>query len=97
MFNQDEAVLLLRQPYSNLVGDRNDHVINLCAMKYAVDEFTITKDTNDNLRKKRAAFMEETKTRKAVHITMITTYGVKRNEYWGNIQGEVTLSNLFES
>ena len=80
----------------DLVIDRNDRVINLCEIKYAIDEFTITKDVNDNLRKKRAAFMEETKTRKAVHTTMITTYGVKRNEYWGNIQSEVILNNLFE-
>lgn len=79
----------------DLVIDRNDRVINLCEMKYAADEFVITKSINDNLRKKRAAFMEETRTRKTVHITMITTCGVKHNEYWGHIQSEVTLNDLF--
>jgi AAA+ ATPase superfamily predicted ATPase len=79
----------------DLVIERNDRIINLCEMKYATDEFVITKSINDNLRKKRAAFMEETRTRKTVHITMITTYGVKHNEYWGHIQSEVTLDNLF--
>jgi hypothetical protein len=39
--------------------------------------------------------MEETKTRKTVHITFITTYGVKYNEYKGNIQSEVTMDDLF--
>jgi hypothetical protein len=27
---------------------------------------------------------------------MITTYGVKHNEYWNNIQSEVTMNDLFE-
>jgi hypothetical protein len=79
----------------DLVIDRNDRIINLCEVKYAADEFTITKDINNNLRKKRSVFMEETKTRKTVHVTFITTYGVKYNEYQGNIQSEVTMDDLF--
>jgi hypothetical protein len=79
----------------DLVIERNDHIINLCEIKYAAGEFVITKSMNDNLRKKRAAFRDETRTRKTVHITMITTYGVKHNEYWGHIQSEVTLDDLF--
>ena len=39
--------------------------------------------------------IDETKTRKAVHITMLTTYGLKRNMYTDIIQNEVTLQNLF--
>jgi hypothetical protein len=79
----------------DLLIDRNDGIINLCEMKYAGGEFTIDKKIDENLRHKRSAFREETKTRKAIHITMITTYGVKRNEYWGNIQSEVTMNDLF--
>jgi len=75
--------------------DRNDHIINLCEMKYSTKEFLITKSYNENLRHKRNAFIDETNTKKTVHITMITTYGVKRNEYWNNIQSEVLLDHLF--
>jgi hypothetical protein len=77
--------------------DRNDNVINLCEMKYATKEFVITKSYDENLRNKRGAFIEETNTKKSVHITMITTYGVKRNEYWNNIQSELVLDDLFYS
>ncbi|MCL2598182.1 MAG: ATP-binding protein, partial [Paludibacter sp.] len=80
----------------DLVIDRRDRVINLCEMKYADNEFTITKEYDKVLRNKRSVFKEETHTRKTVHTTMITTYGVKHNEYWGNIQSEVTLDDLFE-
>jgi len=79
----------------DLVIERNDRVINLCEMKYANDEFTIDKKQDENLRQKRATFREETKTRKTLHLTMITTYGIKRNQYWGNIQSEVTINDLF--
>ena len=75
--------------------DRNDNIINLCEMKYSAKEFVITKTYDENLRNKRCAFIEETKTRKTVHITMITTYGVKHNEYWNGIQSEVLLDDLF--
>jgi hypothetical protein len=80
----------------DLLIDRNDGVINLCEMKYAANEFVIDKQQDEILRNKKYTFISETKTRKAVHITMVTTYGVKRNEYWGNIQSEVTMNDLFE-
>jgi AAA+ ATPase superfamily predicted ATPase len=79
----------------DLLIDRNDGIINLCEMKYADNEFVIDKKQDEKLRNKRSAFAGETKTRKAVHITMITTYGVKRNEYWSNIQSEITMNDLF--
>ena len=80
----------------DLVIDRRDRIINLCEMKYSDNEFVISKDYNKILRNKRSAFKEETRTRKTVHITMITTYGIKYNEYWSNIQSEVTLEDLFK-
>jgi len=79
----------------DLVIDRNDQVINLCEMKCSSDEYEITKEYNDTLRRRYALFTDGTKTRKTVHTTMITTFGVKRNMYWGNIQSEVKLDDLF--
>ena len=79
----------------DLVIERNDRVINLCEIKYANEEFTIDKNLDDNLRHKRGAFKYETKTRKAVHQTIITTYGIKHNMYWNNIQSEVVANDLF--
>jgi hypothetical protein len=64
-------------------------------MKYANAEFVMDNKLEQNLRNKRETFVRETKTRDAVHITMITTYGVKRNEYSGIIQSEVKMNDLF--
>ena len=79
----------------DLVIERNDQVINLCEMKFANGEFTIDKKMDENIRHKRTLFREETKTRHAIHVTLITTYGVKRNQYWGSIQSEITFNDLF--
>ena len=81
----------------DLLIDRNDNIINLCEMKYTNKEFVITKSYDENLRNKRGVFIEESATKKSVHITIITTYGVKHNEYWNNIQSEVLLDDLFYS
>ena len=78
----------------DLVIDRNDNVINLCEMKYSKDEYFITKEYNDTLRTKYATFTDVSKTRKSVHTTIITTFGVKHNMYWGNIQSEIKLDDL---
>jgi len=79
----------------DLLIDRSDNVINLCEIKYANTEFVIDKKYEENLRNKREAFITEEKTRKTVHLTMITTYGVKRNEYSGIVQSGVKMDDLF--
>ena len=79
----------------DLLIDRNDGIINLCEMKFASDEFVIDKAEDDFLRRRKTVFQMVTKTRKAVHTTMITTYGLARNAYRNNIQSEIVLNDLF--
>lgn len=79
----------------DLVIDRRDKAINLCEAKFYSGEFTIDKAYSLTLRNKAAAFKAATKTRKSLVPTMITTFGIKRNMYSGNIQQEVTLDDLF--
>ena len=79
----------------DLLIERKDQIINLCEMKYSTEEFLIDKNYDLQLRNKVGAFRQETKTRKAVHLTLITTYGIKQNEYAGMIQSEVKMDDLF--
>jgi len=64
-------------------------------MKYGLSEFVIDAEYERKLRNKKVAFIDSTNTRKAVHLTMVTTYGVRRNTHSGIIQSEVTLDDLF--
>ncbi len=80
----------------DLLIDRKDGVINLCEMKFSDKEFVITKDYDKDLRERMATFRHHSKTRKALHQTLVTTFGVAHNAYWNNIQNEVTMDDLFE-
>ena len=81
----------------DLLTERKDKVINLCEIKYSTEEFSIDKNYSQTLRNKVSAFREETKTRKAIHVTLVTTYGIKQNEYAGMVQNDVVMDDLFGS
>ena len=79
----------------DLLFDRKDGIINLCEIKYYKAEYAIQQKEEVALRNKIAVFEEETGTRKAVHLTMVTTYGITANAHSGVVQTEVVLDNLF--
>jgi len=80
----------------DLIINRKDGIINLCEIKFSGKEFEIDKNYEANLRNKLFTFKEETKTRKAVHLLMLTTYGLTKNKYSGIVQKEIVLDNLFK-
>ena len=81
----------------DLLLDRADHSINVCEMKYANGEFTIDKKYADELDNKARIFQAQTKTKKTIFPTMITTYGTKQNIYYtGRIVAEVKMEDLFK-
>jgi AAA+ ATPase superfamily predicted ATPase len=80
----------------DMLIDRADNVINLCEMKFSHDTYEIDKGYEQQLRHKLVRFTEATKTRKAIHLTMVTTYGVTHNAYWNRVQEEVTADDLFK-
>lgn len=80
----------------DLLLDRQDHCINLCEIKFSSDEFVIDKRYAGELDNKVKVFRSQTKTRKTISPTMITPYGVLKNEYYaGHIQAEVLMEDLF--
>lgn len=79
----------------DMLIDRADGVINLCEMKYAHDEYVIDADYSQRLRERASSFRVATKTKKTIWHTFVTTYGVKRNQYAGIVNSEVTTDDLF--
>lgn len=81
----------------DLLVDRNDHVINICEMKFYNAALTISKSYAMELRNKTAIFKETTGTRKQIFLTIISTFGVKPNKYsLGLVDLEVVIEDLFE-
>lgn len=81
----------------DMVLDRRDNIINICEMKFSKGEYTITKDYAMALNNKVERFIESTKNKKTILLTMITTNGVVHNEYWNQIQCDITTDELFNA
>ena len=79
----------------DMLIDRSDQVVNLCEMKYATSSYSLTKEEEMKLRNRLEVFRTTTQTTKAIHLTMITTYGLTPNIHSGIIQNEVTMDDLF--
>ena len=59
--------------------------------------YTVGKNEFENLKNKVEKFKHETGTKDAVVITMMTTYGVQKNEYFHQIvENNFTMEILFE-
>ena len=80
----------------DMVIDRSDQVANLCEMKFSTKEYAIEKSDDDNLRHKVGRFNESQKTHKAIHLTLITPFGVKQNMYQHSVQNVITADDLFK-
>lgn len=80
----------------DLLIDRSDKAINLCEIKYSDGPYTIDKKYMENLRNKAALFRQQTKTRKGIALTMITSSGLVKNSYSMNsIHSQITADDLF--
>jgi len=80
----------------DLLIDRRDGIINICEMKYWAGPYLMTADDDASLTNKKAEFKVATKTRKAVHLTMVTSFGIRQNAYSNKVQSFVVLDDLFE-
>lgn len=81
----------------DLLIDRQDNCINLFEIKFYKSEWAIDKNDAASLESKRQVFMEKTDTKKTVFISLLTTYGVKRNEYYlQTVQNQWTMDVLFD-
>ncbi|MEE3447214.1 MAG: ATP-binding protein [Bacteroidales bacterium] len=80
----------------DMVIDRDDRVVNICEMKFSSGEFSIDRDYDMKLRRKVQIFTEKLKVRKNPHLTVITTFGLQKNEYSGHIQKCITADDLFK-
>ena len=80
----------------DLLIDRQDKVINVCEAKFYDKPFLISKSYVAELQNKLQVFQNKTGTRKTLFLTLITPYGIEKNQHSiGFVQQEVTAENLF--
>lgn len=79
----------------DLIISRADRIVNLCEMKYCQEEFSIDKAYDKTLRNRMSQVRDKLKKTQTLHLTFVTTFGVKQNMYSGIVQSEVTLDDMF--
>ncbi|MDR0830130.1 MAG: AAA family ATPase [Prevotellaceae bacterium] len=79
----------------DLVINRKDGITNIVEIKFSTEKYAITKSYEENLRNKISVFKEETQTNNAIHLVMLTTYGIAQNKHSEIAQKSLTLDTLF--
>lgn len=79
----------------DLLIDRSDGVINLCEMKFTKVLYKIDAADDAAMRNKQVRFIEETRTGKAIHLTLVSAQGLVRNAFSDEIQAQIAGDDLF--
>lgn len=80
----------------DLIIDRADHCINLCEIKFHKTEWVLNKKDAENLEKRKEVFQAQTKTKKTLFNTLITSYGAQKNsQYIRVVDQQLTMNDLF--
>ena len=71
--------------------------IEIIECKYSDNEFTISKEYCEDLKRKIRVFNKQTNHRYNLRLTLVTTYGVKKNEYFNELSPSIVImTDLFE-
>ncbi len=80
----------------DLIIERKDNIINLCEIKFYSDEFKITKDYFLRINRRSNLIREKISKKYSIMNTLISTFGVYKNEYYFSFTNSLTLEDLFK-
>ena len=79
----------------DLLIQRNDNVINMCEIKFTSDDFTVDKNYYRVLLSRPNQIRKHVSPKISILSTLITTFGLKQNEYSSAFTNVVTMDDLF--
>lgn len=79
----------------DLLIQRADNVVNMCEMKFTSEDYSVDKRYYRILLSRAERVREMVSKKASVHSTLITTFGLKLNEYSGAFSSVVTMDDLF--
>jgi uncharacterized protein len=81
----------------DMLINRADNAINLCEIKFYEDVIQYNEKLAQSLRTKRSRFRELSKTKSSIFNTLITTFGINKNEFNDSeIDNVIDMKCLFE-
>lgn len=79
----------------DLIIERKDNIVNMCEMKFYSDEFVVDKNYDRILRNRIELLRKYIPKKCGIHSIIVTTFGVKDNEYKWDFQNSLTIDDLF--
>ena len=79
----------------DLLIERKDKTIHLIEMKFYDKEFSVDKSYHLNLMNKIDRVKSLSKNRSTIYLNLVTTFGLSKNEYFGDFVECITLDDLF--
>ena len=83
-------------PKIDLIINRDDRYICMCEMKFTRGEFEVKKSYNITLLERMDQVQEIIGNKKTIMSILVTTYGIKRNEYASRFDKVITMEDLFQ-
>ena len=74
---------------------RNDNVINMCEIKYYSDDFVVDNQYYRKLMSRQELLAARVSRKYSIYNTLITTFGLKKNEYSGIFTRVLLMKDLF--
>ena len=79
----------------DLIIERKDNTVNMCEIKFYSDDFVVDKDYYRTIQRRIDMLSRQLSPKMSVFSTLITTYGLKKNEYSSVFINVVTFDDLF--
>ena len=79
----------------DMLIDRADNVVNLCEIKYYSDVVCPDKDMYLTMTNRKNVVEHMVSRKKTVRNTLITTFGIRKNEYSSVFTNVITIDDLF--
>ncbi len=80
----------------DLIISRNDNVVNVCEIKFYSKPYTVDESLYMKILSRDEEVRKYIPKKAAVHNTLITTFGVNKNQYSSVFQNILTLNDLFQ-
>lgn len=80
----------------DLIISRRDNIVNMCEIKFYGGEFAVDRKYDIVLRNRQSLLEEKLPKRSSIHKTLITTYGLKDNEYRWSFDNVISMDALFD-
>lgn len=80
----------------DMIIDRKDNIVNLCEIKFYSDLYVCSKNSHLDLIRKNNVLSKFIKKKQIIHNILITTYGIKNNEYRFDYMNVITIDDLFK-